>query len=49
MFKLKNDLLIDAYHKAVELNIDQDFIMLLIMEINRRGIDNELRKYQYKK
>lgn len=39
MKKLNTDTLIDAFKKALELNLSKDFINLLQDEIKRRGID----------
>jgi len=30
--------LLDSYFKAIELKLDQDFVELLLDEINRRGL-----------
>lgn len=35
---LSNKLLIEAYQKAYELNLDKDFIDLLSLELQRRKI-----------
>jgi developmental checkpoint coupling sporulation initiation to replication initiation len=35
---ISNEVLIDSYFKAIELKLDQDFIDLLLEEINRRGL-----------
>ena len=39
---LSDDLLIEAYVKAKELNLDKDFRSLMMMEIQKRGIMNQL-------
>ncbi|WP_227940454.1 sporulation histidine kinase inhibitor Sda [Alkalihalobacillus deserti] len=48
MNKLKDDLLLHAYYKAIELNFEQDFIMLLRKEIYMRKIDYRLEKFQHR-
>jgi hypothetical protein len=35
---ITNELLVDSYQKAVELDLDSHFISLLQEEIHRRGI-----------
>ncbi|WP_188454962.1 sporulation histidine kinase inhibitor Sda [Virgibacillus oceani] len=35
---LSDHTLIDAYEKAMELNLDRNFIILLVNEVSRRGI-----------
>jgi len=35
---LSDKLLLEAYKKAIELNLNDDFILLIEKEINRRGI-----------
>ncbi|TFB24959.1 sporulation histidine kinase inhibitor Sda [Filobacillus milosensis] len=39
MHRLSNDQLIDTYVKALDLNLDQPFIVLLESEVRLRGID----------
>jgi hypothetical protein len=41
MKNLKTETLIDAFKKALELNLSNDFINLLQDELNRRGIDTK--------
>ncbi|MBM7572391.1 sporulation histidine kinase inhibitor Sda [Aquibacillus albus] len=41
MHYLSDELLVEAFMKAVVLNTDQDFIHLLENEIKRRGISLE--------
>ncbi|MDC3418515.1 sporulation histidine kinase inhibitor Sda [Aquibacillus salsiterrae] len=36
---LSNQKLIDAYKKAIELHLEQDFIKLLEEELKERGIE----------
>ncbi|WP_078555584.1 sporulation histidine kinase inhibitor Sda [Bacillus alkalicellulosilyticus] len=38
MEKIDDDLLIEAYIKAVELNLERDFISILEQELKRREI-----------
>jgi Sporulation inhibitor A len=33
-----NEVLIDAYQQAIELNLDPEFIEILLCEIQRRGL-----------
>ncbi|HLS66417.1 MAG TPA: sporulation histidine kinase inhibitor Sda [Pseudogracilibacillus sp.] len=35
---LSDALLIEAYEKAMELNLQEDFILMIEEEMNRRGI-----------
>ncbi|WP_404452271.1 sporulation histidine kinase inhibitor Sda [Virgibacillus necropolis] len=37
---LSDNTLIDTYNKALELNLNEAYIELLMNEINRRGIDH---------
>jgi developmental checkpoint coupling sporulation initiation to replication initiation len=39
---LSDSLLIEAYEKAVELNLDFDFIHMIQEEMNKRTIDEEI-------
>ncbi|WP_138416211.1 sporulation histidine kinase inhibitor Sda [Aquibacillus sediminis] len=41
MDSLSNELLIEAYSKAQQLQLDEDFIVLLKEEINRRGLQTK--------
>lgn len=43
MKKLSDDLLIESYHKARELNLSPDFIRLIEMEIQRRSLYNKIK------
>ncbi|GGE29732.1 hypothetical protein GCM10011391_05330 [Pullulanibacillus camelliae] len=38
MYKLSDEQLIEAYFKAHELNLSEDFIALLYDELERRGL-----------
>lgn len=40
---LSDELLIETYHKAIELNLSEDFIYLIQEEIERRSIEKNLR------
>ncbi|WP_430789148.1 sporulation histidine kinase inhibitor Sda [Virgibacillus flavescens] len=44
---LDNNLLIDAYQKAIELEFEMDFILLLKSELNFRGIDPQSSNLTY--
>jgi len=39
---LSDDALIDAYRKSINLDLDEDFIDLLLNEIKHRRIDTKL-------
>ncbi|KAA9026383.1 sporulation histidine kinase inhibitor Sda [Niallia endozanthoxylica] len=39
MFKLSNELLLESYRKAIELNLSPDFIRLIEAEIHRRSLN----------
>jgi developmental checkpoint coupling sporulation initiation to replication initiation len=41
--KLSDDLLIESYFKARELNLSPDFIRLIETEIHRRSLTNKIR------
>ncbi|WP_088102553.1 sporulation histidine kinase inhibitor Sda [Halalkalibacter urbisdiaboli] len=43
MEKLSDDLLIETYYKAVELNLNHDFIELIRVEINRRSLTDKIK------
>ncbi|WP_084374917.1 sporulation histidine kinase inhibitor Sda [Neobacillus soli] len=43
MRKLSDDLLIESYFKARELNLSPDFIGLIESEIHRRSLYNKIR------
>jgi developmental checkpoint coupling sporulation initiation to replication initiation len=44
MRKLSDDLLIESYFKARELNLSPDFITLIESEIHRRSLYNKIKK-----
>lgn len=37
--KLKDQLLKNAYEEAIERELEEDFIQILIAELKRRGLD----------
>lgn len=39
MENLSNDLIIEAYYKAIELKLDDDFQLMLKKEIMRRNLE----------
>ncbi|WP_312476637.1 sporulation histidine kinase inhibitor Sda [Neobacillus sp.] len=43
MRKLSDELLIESYFKARELNLSPDFIGLIESEINRRSLVNKIK------
>ncbi|MDR7072831.1 sporulation histidine kinase inhibitor Sda [Fictibacillus barbaricus] len=43
MEKLSDDLLIESYLKARELQLSQDFILLIKKEIDRRSLHRKLQ------
>ncbi|WP_053367212.1 sporulation histidine kinase inhibitor Sda [Bacillus sp. FJAT-27245] len=43
MRKLSDDLLIESYFKARELNLSPDFIRLIEKEIQRRSLSHKVR------
>lgn len=43
MRKLSDDLLIESYFKARELNLNYDFIRLIETEIHRRSLTNRIK------
>ncbi|MGG3563783.1 sporulation histidine kinase inhibitor Sda [Neobacillus rhizosphaerae] len=43
MRKLSDELLIESYFKAKELNLSQDFIGLIESEIHRRSLYNKIK------
>lgn len=43
MRKLSDELLIESYFKAQELNLSSEFIHLIEAEIERRSLFNELK------
>lgn len=42
--KLSDELLVESYVKAIELNLSFDFIRLLQDELNRRSLTLKLKK-----
>jgi hypothetical protein len=45
LWELTDEKLIEAYHKATLLELDTNFIEMLIEELDSRGLDNSIRKY----
>ncbi|MED1205056.1 sporulation histidine kinase inhibitor Sda [Heyndrickxia acidicola] len=43
MRKLSDDLLIESYYKAKELNLSPDFIRLIEKEIHRRSLSQKIK------
>lgn len=43
MRKLSDELLIESYHKARELNLSPEFIRLIETEIHRRSLSNKIK------
>jgi developmental checkpoint coupling sporulation initiation to replication initiation len=43
MKKLSDDLLIESYYKATELNLSPDFIHLIESEIKRRSLAHKIK------
>jgi developmental checkpoint coupling sporulation initiation to replication initiation len=41
MYKLSDELLIESYHKALKLDLSQDFIRLIEAEIHRRSLSTK--------
>ncbi|WP_132742852.1 sporulation histidine kinase inhibitor Sda [Scopulibacillus darangshiensis] len=44
MEKLSDDLLIESYLKARELQLSKEFIRLIEQEIHRRALDGRVKK-----
>lgn len=42
MEHLSDDLLLESYYKANELNLNKEFIHLIEIEIQRRGLTSKL-------
>jgi developmental checkpoint coupling sporulation initiation to replication initiation len=38
MVELSDEMLLDSYHRAIELQLEQDFIALLLVEIRKRKL-----------
>jgi hypothetical protein len=45
LWELTDEKLIEAYYKATLLELDTNFIEMLIEELDNRGLDNSIRKY----
>ncbi|MTT32478.1 sporulation histidine kinase inhibitor Sda [Terrilactibacillus sp. BCM23-1] len=43
MEKLSDDLLIESYWKAIELELSAEFIKLIELEIQRRSIEQKIK------
>jgi developmental checkpoint coupling sporulation initiation to replication initiation len=43
MRKLSDELLIESYFKAIELNLSNEFILLIESEIHRRSLSNKIK------
>lgn len=43
MRNLSDDLLIETYFKAVSLNLNEDFIYLIRLEIERRSLTDRIK------
>lgn len=43
MKKLSDELLVESYFKAKELNLSADFILLIETEIHRRSLSHKIR------
>jgi developmental checkpoint coupling sporulation initiation to replication initiation len=43
MYKLSDELLIESYHKAIELDLSPDFIRLIEAEIHRRSLSIKIQ------
>ena len=43
MRKLSDELLIESYYKAIQLNLSPDFIRLIENEIHRRSLSPKLK------
>lgn len=43
MRKLSDELLVESYFKAVELNLSKDFILLIETEIHRRLLSHKIK------
>ncbi|AIE60822.1 sporulation histidine kinase inhibitor Sda [Bacillus methanolicus] len=43
MHRLSDELLIESYYKALELNLSQDFIRLIEKEIKRRSLSHKIK------
>ncbi|TMN21025.1 sporulation histidine kinase inhibitor Sda [Lentibacillus cibarius] len=45
MEDLSDELLLESYYKANELNLSPDFIYLIEKEISRRNLTNKVKTY----
>ena len=45
MRKLSDELLIESYHKAVQLNLSPEFIRLIEKEIHRRSLSHKIKVF----
>lgn len=43
MYKLSDELLIESYYKAIELDLSPDFIRLIEAEIHRRSLSVKMK------
>ncbi|UOE95619.1 MULTISPECIES: sporulation histidine kinase inhibitor Sda [Bacillaceae] len=43
MKKLSDDLLIETYYKAIELQLSEDFVYLVKLEIDRRSLTDKIK------
>ncbi|GIN60380.1 sporulation inhibitor sda [Robertmurraya siralis] len=43
MRKLSDELLVESYFKAKELNLSKDFILLIETEIHRRSLTHKIK------
>lgn len=43
MRKLSDELLIESYYKAIELNLSIEFILLIEKEIHRRSLSTKIK------
>lgn len=46
MEHLSDELLLESFYEANKLNLSPDFISLIIDEINRRNLNDEIEKYK---
>lgn len=45
MKQLSDSLLIQSYHKAIELNLSEDFIEQIMLEIKKRSIQHRVKEH----
>ncbi|MFC0558464.1 sporulation histidine kinase inhibitor Sda [Halalkalibacter alkalisediminis] len=48
MYRLSDEILLESFEKAFELELNDDFLLLLSQEVGRRGIQ-DLLKFDYSK